>query len=130
MQNTTWSDTVRQVKSRLSQIRLEVSVATAQPVKIAGIGVLRCHVFNQQIADDPAVEERYFMWAQGFMSGVLLRAPAGQDDTLDLAPPDMALNEQREFLRAYCAKSPLRYYYHAVAALYQRLGGTSLDFLL
>ena len=107
-----------------------VSVGTAQPVKLAGIGVLRCHVFNQQIAEQPEAEDRYFLWAQGFMSGVLLRAPPGQDDALDLVPPDMPLDEQRQLIRDYCARNPLRYYFHAVAALYARLGGMSLNFLL
>ena len=107
-----------------------VSAVNAQPVTIAGIGVLRCHAFNQQIVEEPGAEARYFHWAQGFMSGVLLRAPSGQDDTLDLAPPGWPLDQQRQFLREYCSKNPLRYYFHAVAALYNRLGGTSLDFLL
>ncbi len=64
------------------------------------------------------------------MSGVLLRAPPGRDDALDLTPPEWPLDQQRQLLRDYCAKNPLRYYFHAVAALYHRLGGRSLDFLL
>jgi hypothetical protein len=105
-----------------------ISVAGAQPVKIAGIGVSRCHVFNEQIADRPGLEELYLTWAQGFMSGVLLRTRPGQDDSLDLTR--MTTDEQRRFLKEYCRANPLRYYYEGVAALYHKLDGKSLDFLM
>jgi hypothetical protein len=42
----------------------------------------------------------------------------------------MPLDEQRQLLRDYCARNSLRYYLHTVAALYARLGGMSLNFLL
>jgi hypothetical protein len=103
---------------------------SAQPVEIAGIGVTRCHDFIQQVGRDPAIEGDYFAWAQGFMSGVLLRGRPGQDEALKLVPPQLAPELQRQFLRDYCKRNPLRYYFHAIAALYKRLGGTSLLFLL
>jgi hypothetical protein len=103
---------------------------SAQPVEIAGVGVTRCHEFNQQVDRDPAVEDYYFAWAQGFMSGVLLRGRPGQDESLTLVPSQLPPEQQRQFLRDYCKRNPLRYYFHATAALYQRLGGTSLLFLL
>jgi hypothetical protein len=103
---------------------------SAQPVEIAGIGVTRCHDFIQQVGRDPAVEGDYFAWAQGFMSGVLLRGRPGQDESLKLVPSQLPPEQQRQFLLDYCKHNPLRYYFHATAALYQRLGGTSLLFLL
>jgi hypothetical protein len=102
----------------------------AQPVQIAGIGVSRCAEFNRQRADAPPIEDYYFVWAQAFMSGVLLRAEPERDQTVKLVSAQFDPDRQREFLRDYCTKNPLRYFFHAVAALYQRLGGTSLDHLL
>jgi hypothetical protein len=111
-----------------STLVASIPVAEAQPVKLAGMGVSRCHVFNEQIADRPGLEELYLTWAQGFMSGVLLRARPGQDDSLDLTR--MTTDEQRQFLRQYCQTNPLRYYFEGVAALYHKLDGKSLDFLM
>lgn len=109
---------------------MSVPTASAQPAAIAGIGVSRCTLFNEQLAASPALEDYYFVWAQGFMSGVLLRAESGRDTTVNLVSPELMPEQQRQFIRAYCARNPLRYYFHGVAALYQRLGGTSLDYLL
>jgi hypothetical protein len=107
-----------------------ITSAAAQSAQLVGVGVSRCTVFNQQLAERPTLEDYYFVWAQAFMSGVLLRAEAGRDEGLNLVPAQLPPEQQRQFLKDYCARNPLRYYFHGVAALYQRLGGTSLDFLL
>ena len=67
-----------------------------------------CARFNEESARSPNTERDYFAWAQGFMSGVLLRAPRGQDETLDLAPPSFSLGKQAAFLREFCSKNQVR----------------------
>ena len=62
------------------------TAASAQMVKIVGIGAASCAHFNEEIARDPRSERDYFAWAQGFMSGVLAQAPLGVDEGLDLDP--------------------------------------------
>lgn len=96
-------------------------VAQAQKVKMVGIGSSSCTRFQQDIAENPAVERDYFAWAQGFMSGALIRAPEGVDDDLDLSPPSFPLLKQVDFLRAYCADHPDQDYLDAARALYRRM---------
>lgn len=97
------------------------SATKAETVRIVGIGAASCTQFNQEIAQKPAVERDYLAWAQGFMSGALMRAPQGVDETLDLLPPSFPLQQQADFLRAFCAQNPNEAYMDAVHTLYQRL---------
>jgi hypothetical protein len=97
--------------------------AQAQTAKIVGIGASSCAHFNEEIARSPSTQRDYFAWAQGFMSGVLLRAPLGQDETLDLTPPSFPLQKQAAFLREFCSKLPNQSYADAVLELYLRLRG-------
>ncbi len=100
-----------------------ILAAQAGPAKIVGIGAASCARFGTDAAAHPAMERDYFAWAQGFMSGALIRAPDGVDEGLDLAPPSMPLAAQVDFLRAYCAANPATDYSDAVRALYHRLRG-------
>lgn len=95
----------------------------ADTVRIAGIGASSCARFNQEIAQKPMIERDYLAWAQGFMSGALIRAPQGLDEDLDLLPPTFPIQKQAEFLRAFCAGHPEQDYMDAVRALYHRLRG-------
>ncbi|MBZ6414635.1 MULTISPECIES: hypothetical protein [Methylobacteriaceae] len=99
------------------------SPATADTVKIVGLGASTCAHFNQEIGENPALQRDYFAWAQGFMSGALIRAPQGVDEGLDLTPPSFPLQEQVDFLRAFCAKNQDQDYMDAARALYRRLRG-------
>ena len=103
---------------------LAATCAQAQQMaKIVGIGASSCTHFNEEIARSPRTERDYFAWAQGFMSGVLLRAPLGQDDKLDLAPQSFPLQKQAAFLREFCSKLPNQSYADAVLELYLQLRG-------
>jgi hypothetical protein len=99
------------------------SPTTAETVKIVGLGASSCARFNQEIGENPALQRDYFAWAQGFMSGALIRAPQGVDEGLDLTPPSFPLQEQVDFLRAFCAKNQDQDYMDAARALYHRLRG-------
>lgn len=84
---------------------LFVGQAEAQSVKIVGIGASSCQYFLRETNGKPEIEKNFFAWAQGYMSGLLLRAPPGKDEDLDLAPDAYPLLKQAEFLRSYCTRN-------------------------
>lgn len=95
--------------------------AHAQSVKIVGIGASSCARFLSEIDGNPRAEREYFSWAQGYMTGLLIRAPAGRDENLDLAPPSFPLLKQAEFLRTFCARSQGADFSDGVNSLYRTL---------
>ena len=101
------------------------SGAFAQTVKIVGIGAGTCRQYLEEVDGSSAIERNYLAWAQGYMSGILARAPAGVDETLDLTPPSFPLARQARFLRAYCANKPDTDFADAVQELYRTLRSPS-----
>lgn len=97
------------------------SAVFAQAVKIVGIGAGTCAQFSAEIRGDAQTEKNYFAWAQGHMTGLLLRAPPGKDEIVDLAPPRFGLYAQASFLREYCAARPEKDFVDAVHELYRTL---------
>lgn len=95
--------------------------AEAQSVKIVGIGASSCQFFLQEINGKPEVEKNFFAWAQGYMSGLLLRAPPGKDEDLDLEPGVYPLLKQAEFLRGFCTRNPDADFSDGVNDLYRTL---------
>ena len=57
-----------------------VSASSQTAVKIVGIGAVPCSEFIRESEPDPVVEKYFFGWAQGYISGLLRRAPAGVDE--------------------------------------------------
>ena len=102
-------------------IVLSTDLAWAQYVKIVGIGSSTCAVFNAEIAATPMIERDYLAWAQGYMSGALVRAPSGVDDGLDLTPAAFPLSKQADFLREFCGANESRDFSDGVHELYRRL---------
>lgn len=100
---------------------LHPGAAAAESVKIVGIGAASCEDFLGEIRGRPDVEKDFFAWAQGYMSGLLIRAPAGKDEGLDLTPPEFPLLKQAEFLRTYCARHVGEDFSDAVNTLYRNL---------
>ena len=100
---------------------LPVGLAQAQTVKIVGIGATACTRFMQEIEGDTRAEREYFAWAQGYMSGLLIRAPAGKDEDLDLEPPSFPLLKQAAFLRAFCSSNTNASFSDGVNNLYRTL---------
>lgn len=95
--------------------------AVAQQVKIVGIGAATCEVYLNQIASAPTSERDYLAWAQGYMSGILVRAPAGKDEDLDLAPQAFPLGRQASFLREWCLNHANADFADGVQELYRAL---------
>ena len=95
--------------------------AAGQTDKIVGVGAVPCAQFSAEIARTPTAERDFLAWAQGFMSGALIRSPPGVDEGLDLTPPGFPLLRQAEFLRSYCQAHPEQDFMDAVHALYRTL---------
>ncbi len=95
--------------------------AIGQAVKIVGIGATPCTTFLQQAAADPRTGREYMAWAQGYLSGLLIRAPEGKDESLDLTPASFPVRKQAEFLRVYCETNRDADFGDAVENLYKTL---------
>ncbi|NNM74245.1 hypothetical protein [Enterovirga aerilata] len=93
----------------------------AQSVKIVGIGAAPCTTFLLQASSDPRAGREYMAWAQGYLSGLLIRAPEGKDENLDLAPRSFPVRKQAEFLRVYCEGNRAADFSDAVETLYKTL---------
>jgi hypothetical protein len=110
---------------RLSWLLLASSItstgASGQTAKIVGTGAATCATFLSDIARNPISEREYFSWAQGYMSGILMRAPPGKDENLDLTPREFPVKHQLEFFRSFCAARQQDDYADAAASLYQHL---------
>ena len=100
---------------------LFIGQVEAQSVKIVGLGASSCQSFLREINGKPEVEKNFFAWAQGYMSGLLLRAPPGKDEDLDLEPAHYPLLRQAEFLRNFCTRNPDADFPDGVNDLYRTL---------
>jgi hypothetical protein len=85
-----------------------------------GLGVNSCADFARTYAANPKlVEDTYFVWAAGFMSGLNLDAAAFGRPYRIINSNDTASYKLR--IRSYCDEHPLVPYAHAVADLYTTL---------
>src|SRR5438445_13871286 len=60
----------------------------AQTANIVGLGATPCGAFNRDVERNFQIQRDYFAWVQGFMSGILMRAPPGIDEGLQLTLPN------------------------------------------
>lgn len=105
---------------------LGLAVST-NAVSGADLGASSCLKFALDYTRYPPSEEQYFAWAQGYMSAIVMMAPSGIDDDLNLLPVSDPKERQMAVIRSVCAQDPQRSYSHAVRALYRHLGGKALD---
>ncbi len=105
----------------LSMTSVAGATGEARTAKIVGLGAATCGQFVGDIAADPRVRRDYLAWAQGFMSGIILRRPPGVDEGLDLNPASFNLIAQLRFLEDHCAGNESLDFSRAVEALYRRL---------
>jgi hypothetical protein len=101
--------------------------ALSSAVSGAGPGAASCLKFALDYTRNPPSEEQYFIWAQGYMSAIVMMAPGGVDDALDLLPTSYPKESQMVSIRSVCAQDPQRSYAYAVRVLYRHLGGRALD---
>jgi hypothetical protein len=88
--------------------------AFSQAYPARGAGTYTCAEFAQQYNESPEfIENLYFAWAQGFMTGQNFGAKIKRDLGGDV-------ETQKGFLRAYCADNPPRSFVEAVIDLYAK----------
>jgi hypothetical protein len=92
----------------------------------AGPGASSCLKFALDYTRMALSEEQYFIWAQGYMSAIMMMAPGGVDDNLNLLPASYPKATQMAWIRGVCAQDPQRSYGHTIRALYRHLGGKAL----
>jgi hypothetical protein len=114
---------VRRVAWNAAAFAFATNVVFAQTANIVGLGATMCKDVNREIHRNFHIQRDYFAWAQGFMSGILLRALPGTDERLELNPPQFSLQKQAEFLRSFCEKNPDKDYSDGVIELYRVLRG-------
>lgn len=103
------------------------SGSNALELRIIGPGAATCEDFVRDIRVNPTMEREYFAWAQGFMSGVMLRAPTGVDEDINFNPEQFRVGEQIRAIRLSCIQQPSLQYADVVRAIYRQLGGKAMD---
>ena len=99
------------------------TIGLAQNVKITGLGASKCEKYIDDTNANENAEKTYFAWAQGFMNGALVRAPAGVDDNLDLLPPNFPVAAQMSYLKNWCGRNRDADFSDASFALFKELRG-------
>lgn len=94
--------------------------------KIVGIGAASCPEYLAQIQAEPRRERDYLAWAQGFMSGALMRSEEDAGRGLDLSPTNFPLSRQAEYLRNFCLERPDASFAEGVITLYRKLRGAPI----
>jgi hypothetical protein len=93
---------------------LSATAASYNPLAV-GLGMTSCAQFIAK-AHSPAVEDNYFEWAQGNMTG--RNAMFGFTNT---GPKDLMgipFKDQKALIRDYCIKHPIAEYEVAVSAVF------------
>ena len=85
-----------------------------------GVGMHSCAEFADAYKAQPAVAEPvYFLWAEGFLSGMNFMATANHLPARRLASINM--ESAKVEIRTYCDAHPLAPYYEVVLTIYERL---------
>lgn len=92
------------------------SLATETAAQTMGYGVASCAQFAQDYQVSTAVEENYFNWAQGYMSGLNEMFGVAGAPTYDLST--LTVDDTKASIRNYCASNPLKAYKDAVTVVY------------
>ena len=112
---------MRTSTAALFAVCLSVIAATAhaEPFSNMGIGVLTCAQFVEHYRADPAIEDRFFDWAQGFMSGIndALEDTVGKYRDLKSIPTA----QQKQILQAFCYSNATAKYRDGINVLLSRL---------
>src|ERR1017187_2318933 len=89
---------------------LSLSHTDAEEMAMMGIGVRTCAKFASDVKDDPSLSElHYFLWAQGFMSGLNVADIKKQRNL-----SSKSVKDQMSFIDIFCDKHPLAPYMLAV----------------
>lgn len=91
-------------------------VVAADGSSLTGVGAATCTDFYQGYMAIPQVEDSYFAWAEGFMSGLNSMMSADKQPTRDLSA--MTMDAEKAYLRDYCSSHSADTYPSAVAKLF------------
>ena len=81
-----------------------------------GLGTTSCDQFTKSVLSSPRMEDSYFEWAQGYMTG--MNSMFGFSKTLPKDLTAMKFSVQKNVIRNYCKSHPLDLYEGAVPAVY------------
>jgi hypothetical protein len=87
------------------------------PAAWAGPGITTCADFQNAYHDNADLENLFFSWALGFMSGLNTSLMGHGETNLH----GLSENSQKQFLRSTCGAHPHDTYYGAVFDLYNRM---------
>jgi hypothetical protein len=87
------------------------------PTFKVGTGVRSCAQFVKEYKQSRLIEEIYFVWTQGYLTGVNIMSIRRGEVGLDLVPKGMSIDWQKSYLRDYCSQNPLSPYSEATASL-------------
>ena len=84
-----------------------------------GFGMLTCAQFSEHYQAEPATEDFFFSWAQGFMSGLndALEDTIGKYRDLKSVPTAL----QKQILRTFCQKNPAARYRDGIPSALNRM---------
>jgi hypothetical protein len=94
-------------------------IAHAESFSTMGVGAQTCAQFVAYYRADAGIEQRFFDWAQGLMSGIndALEDTVGKYRDLNSMP----IAQQKEVLRAFCISHPASAYRDGINSLLSRL---------
>lgn len=96
------------------------TTTTAAETALMGRGSQTCGIFASQYGQSPRITEHdFFVWAQGYMSGLNAASLDATGKSKNLA--SKSLDEQMTIIRAFCSRRPLDPYFLAVDHLYRSL---------
>jgi hypothetical protein len=86
-----------------------------------GVGVRSCAQFAQDYRTNPILENIYFAWAEGFISGISSQALVEKLPFKQTQGGDARMQAYKQAIRTYCDEHPLVPYVNAVMSLYMTL---------
>jgi hypothetical protein len=100
--------------------------ARSEHVITIGAGMQTCAVFLAHYKGSvPSLENFYFSWAQGYMSGLNVAVSRGVANSRTADLNAMPAAAQMRFIRDFCEHDPLKRYSAAVEALLTRIRNSS-----
>jgi hypothetical protein len=96
--------------------------AAAQNYPVAvGPGLSSCTQYLRLHREDPSMVDAFFVWAEGYISGLNDRYVGGEGVPANLQPPDLSADEQKSFLDRYCRAHQDAPYMQGVLVLFQQM---------
>ncbi len=110
---------------RISGVAVLLALFSLQTTAFAadayGLGAKDCRSFAKDTSNNKEAEEMYFSWAQGFVSAVNKVYSEMHYHTKDILPPSFSADDQRNYIRDYCAKHPSDLYGYGAMKLFWAL---------